>query len=54
MKGHIHSDVITVAVTSVFVFTFAHVMRIMGAYAGSHGMKTLGTAVGAFFSLPGK
>ena len=52
MSGHIHTDFYTIALTSIGVFLFAHVMRVLAAQATKvDALKPAGTAVGAFFTV---
>lgn len=51
MRPHIHTDVISILVTTAAVLATAHVLRWGGAYLASKGMSGPGQALGAFASL---
>ena len=54
MRGHLHTDIITLTVTAVGVFAVAHVLRVAAAKAGTSNMPLLssvGKGIGGFFTL---
>lgn len=54
MRGHLHTDVITILVMTGGVFAAAHFFRIVGAKMGTTNMPivaNIGKGVGGFFTL---
>jgi len=54
MRGHLHSDVISIAVTTVGVFVTAHLARVAAAKMGGSStplFSAIGKGVGGFFTL---
>ncbi len=54
MRGHLHTDILTITVTAVGVFAVAHVLRIGAAKLGTMNtpfLSSIGKGVGGFFTL---
>lgn len=53
MKGHIHTDALTILTAALATALVFHVGRGAGAWLAGKGMSGLGTAVGGFFTFNG-
>lgn len=55
MRGHLHTDIISIVVLTIGVFATAHALRIGAAKLGTSNqpiIASIGQGVGGFLSLP--